>query len=158
MPPQPSKPSSLPFWRKLWRTSASLFGLGLALAPAPPAQAQSPAPAAIPQHWLSYAQLVSKQFEARLSDPGNDAVVLLHQRMQARMLEGGSGNPVTPAVVVRVWIAASGQVQRVDFDSLGDPQADQALRAILTARPLSEPPPPDMRQPMVLRLKLEFLA
>ena len=41
---------------------------------------------------------------------------------------------------------------------LGDAQADADLRALMTAQPLSEPPPRDMRQPMVLQLTLSFVT
>lgn len=65
------------------------------------------------------------------------------------------GQPVPPPpVVVRVWVAPSGKIDRVAFDSLGDAQADTDLRTLLTTQPLAEPPPRDMRQPMVLQLSL----
>jgi len=46
----------------------------------------------------------------------------------------------------------------VAFHSLGNAQADADLRQLLTAQPLSEPPPRDMRQPMVLQLTLKVLG
>lgn len=145
-----AKTARAPFWRRLWGAAAGALGLGLALSQPAPVLAQ----AAVPQHWISYAQLVSNQFQAWLADPANDAVVRLHERMQQRVLES-NGSPAAP-VVVRVWVTNQGQVERLAFDTLGDDQADQDLRAVLMAQPLSEPPPPDMRQPMVLRLKLDF--
>jgi len=117
--------------------------------PAPPLQSQQP-----PQHWISYAQLASNQCAAGLSDPADDAVVRLHSWMQERLLKGGQGLP--PPLVTRVWVAPSGKVERLEFASLGNTQADSDLRALLTSQPLSEPPPPDMRQPMVLQLSLDF--
>lgn len=153
---QPTSSSSAaarrsPFWRRLGGTLAGVLGLGLAAAPLPPAQAQ----AAVPQHWISYAQLASGQFQSWLSDPENDAVVRLHERLQQRMLDEQRNTPPEP-VVVRVWVAPTGQVERVEFNTLGDAQSDADLRGVLSAQPLSEPPPRDMRQPMVLRLKLDF--
>ncbi len=60
-----------------------------------------------------------------------------------------------PAIVVRAWIGANGAVTRVEFASLGDPGADATLRQLLTAGgPLAEPPPPDMLQPLRVRLRL----
>lgn len=129
-----------------------LFGMSLLGAPAPQAAAQ----AAVPQHWISYAQLVSNQFQAWLANGENEAVVRLHTHLQQRVLNQADV-PYGPTIV-RVWVADDGQVSRVEFDSLGDPAADADLRGILTAQPLSEPPPRDMRQPMVLRLKLDFAA
>ncbi|MEI2415511.1 YbaB/EbfC family DNA-binding protein [Orrella sp. JC864] len=139
------------WWRRLRGALAGLLGLGLAASPPAPAQA---AQAAVPQHWISYAQLASNQFQAWLSDPEDPAVVRLHERLQQRMLEENRAGLPEP-VVVRVWVAASGQVERVEFNTLGDVQADADLRGVLSARPLSEPPPRDMRQPMVLRLRLD---
>jgi hypothetical protein len=142
-----------PLLRWAWHGLAGLLGLGLAAA-APMAPAQPAAPQLqVPQHWISYAQLVSNQFQARLSDPADDTVVRLHGWMQERMLQQDQTAP-PPPLIVRVWVAASGKVERVEFASLGNAQADADLRTLLTAQPVTEPPPKDMRQPMVLQLKL----
>lgn len=142
-------------WRRL-RMALGGLGLGLSAAAAPLA-ASAQAQPQVPQHWISYANLASNQLQSSLSDPASDTVVRLHTWMQERMLK--EGQPVPPApVVVRVWVAGSGKVERVAFDSLGDAQADTDLRALLTAQPLAEPPPRDMRQPMVLQLTLSFVA
>lgn len=142
-------------WRRL-RLALGGLGLGLSAAAAPLA-ASAQAQPQVPQHWISYANLASNQLQSSLSDPASDTVVRLHTWMQDRMLK--EGQPVPPApVVVRVWVAGSGKVERVAFESLGDAQADTDLRALLTAQPLAEPPPRDMRQPMVLQLTLSFVA
>lgn len=142
-------------WRRL-RLALGGLGLGLSAAAAPLA-ASAQAQPQVPQHWISYANLASNQLQSSLSDPASETVVRLHTWMQERMLK--EGQPVPPApVVVRVWVAAGGQVERVAFDSLGDAQADTDLRALLTAQPLAEPPPRDMRQPMVLQLTLSFVT
>lgn len=142
-------------WRRL-RLALGGLGLGLSAAAAPLA-ASAQAQPQVPQHWISYANLASNQLQSSLSDPASDTVVRLHTWMQERMLK--EGQPVPPApVVVRVWVAGSGKVERVAFESLGDAQADTDLRALLTAQPLAEPPPRDMRQPMVLQLTLSFVA
>ncbi|WP_447774571.1 YbaB/EbfC family DNA-binding protein [Variovorax boronicumulans] len=144
-------------WRRL-RLALGWLGLGLSAVAAPlAASAQTQPQPQVPQHWISYANLASNQLQSSLSDPASDTVVRLHTWMQERMLK--EGQPVPPApVVVRVWVAGSGKVERVAFDSLGDAQADTDLRALLTAQPLAEPPPRDMRQPMVLQLTLSFVA
>jgi hypothetical protein len=153
-PVAPRKP-----WGRLMRVMG-LMGLGLSAASAPVA-AQVPA-APVPQHWISYAQMAGNQFQGRLSDPADETVQRLHAWMQKRMLQEAQpvkGEPVPPPpLVVRVWVAAGGQVERVAFDSLGDAQADADLRTLMTAQPLSEPPPRDMRQPMVLQLTLSFVT
>lgn len=137
-------------WGRLLR-ACGLVGLALA-ATGTPVLAQTP----VPQHWISYANLAGNQLQSTLSDPADAVVQRLHAWLQARLLREGA--PPPPPLVVRVWVAADGRVERVAFESLGDAQADADLRALLTAQPLSEPPPRDMRQPMVLQLTLSFTA
>lgn len=123
------------------------IGLTVVAAQLPAASAQT-----IPQQWIGYAQMAGTQFEAWLSDPASDTAARLHAWMQERSAQGGQFVP--PPLIVRVWVAPSGQVQRVEFASLGQAQADADLRALMTARVLPEVPPPDMRQPMMLELTL----
>jgi len=135
-------------------------GIGITVSASPvlaqaPARPQTQPTPAIPPHWISYAQLVGNQLQDRLGDAQNEAVVRLHAWMQERILKEGQIAPPAP-LVVRLWIAADGGVRRLAFASLGQAQADADLRAVLTAEPLSEPPPRDMRQPMVLQLSLAF--
>eukprot|EP01035_Chromulina_nebulosa_P051204 gene51204-69691_t len=137
-----SSPKTTPRWGRL-RLALGWLGLGLASATAPVA-ATAQTQQQVPQHWISYANLAGNQLQSSLSDPANDTVVRLHAWMQERMLKEGQSAPPAP-VVVRVWVAPSGKVDRVAFDSLGDAQADTDLRTLLTAQPLAEPPPRDMR-------------
>ncbi|MDF3835950.1 YbaB/EbfC family DNA-binding protein [Cupriavidus basilensis] len=146
-------------WRGLLKAlGAAGLGLTAAVSPATPASAQAATqtPAQpVPQHWIRYAQLASTQFQARLGDQTDETVLRLQGWMQDRMLHASRQYP-PPPLTMRVWFAPTGRVERVEFASLGDPQADADLRALLAMRPLSEPPPPDMRQPIVLELALEF--
>ncbi|MXN76960.1 YbaB/EbfC family DNA-binding protein [Burkholderia sp. 4701] len=131
------------------------FGWGAALvvawtlAAGTPARAQT---ADVPQSWITYAQRVGRQFQGWLEADG-DAADRLHRSLEARVLNARADAP-PPAIVVRAWIGANGTVTRVEFDPLGDAGADAALRQLLTAGPLAEPPPPDMRQPLRVRLRL----
>jgi hypothetical protein len=143
---QRAQPSSRGWCRRLFRWVGLL---GLTALGALPLAAQ---PAAVPQHWISYAQLVSNQFQAWLSDPDSETVARMHAALQEGLAKRGATVPLT--VVARVWVAGNGRVERFEFASLGNPQADADLRAVLTAQSLPEPPPPDMRQPMVLELML----
>lgn len=129
-------------WRRLLRT-LGLAGLGLGAASSAAAPAQP-----FPQHWMRYAQLASTEFQVRLGDPADAGALRLQDWMQAR------AQPVA-SLVMRVWLAPNGRVERMEFDSLGNPQADADLRAVLMTKALPEPPPPDMRQPMVLELGLD---
>ncbi|KVL27093.1 hypothetical protein [Burkholderia sp. MSMB1835] len=116
---------------------------------AAPAVAQT---ADVPQAWLRYGQLAGQQFQTWLEADG-DAADRLHRYLETRVLNARADAP-PPAIVVRAWIGANGVVTRVEFASLGDPDADATLRQLLTAGPLSEPPPPDMLQPLRVRLRL----
>lgn len=121
-----------------------------ALVTAMPAGAQT---ADVPQTWISYAQLVGRQFQGWLEDDG-PAADALHAYLEDRVVHATADAP-PPAIVVRAWIGATGAVTRIEFDTLGDAKADAALRQLLTrAGPLTEPPPPDMRQPLRVRLRL----
>jgi len=135
------------------RMSALGWGAALVvawtLAAGAPARAQT---ADVPQPWIAYAQRVGRQFQGWLEADG-DAADRLHRSLEARVLNSRADAP-PPAIVVRAWIGANGTVTRVEFDPLGDADADAALRQLLMAGPLAEPPPPDMRQPLRVRLRL----
>ena len=140
------------FWRRLRRT-LGLVGLGAVSS----ASGQAPAQP-FPQHWMRYAQLASTQLQARLDDHADAAALRLQGWMQDRLLPRQAAPHPAASLVMRVWLAPSGRVERVEFDSLGNAQADADLRAVLMTQALSEPPPPDMRQPMVMELALDFPA
>ncbi|WP_414144382.1 YbaB/EbfC family DNA-binding protein [Burkholderia territorii] len=106
----------------------------------------------VPQPWINYAQLVGRQFQAWLEADG-DAADRLHRYLEERVLNARADAP-PPAIVVRAWIGANGAVTRVEFASLGSSDADATLRQLLTASPLAEAPPPDMLQPLRVRLRL----
>lgn len=138
--------------RQEWRVSggwraivvAWAFVLGIA-----PAVAQT---TDVPQAWMRYGQLAGQQFQTWLEADG-DAADRLHRYLEARVLNESAAAP-PPAIVVRAWIGPNGAVTHVEFASLGDPDADATLRQLLTAGPLAEPPPPDMLQPLRVRLRL----
>jgi hypothetical protein len=106
----------------------------------------------VPQAWIRYGQRAGQQFQTWLEADG-DAADRLHRHLEARVLNAGADAP-PPAIVVRAWIGTNGAVTRVEFASLGDTDADATLRQLLTAGPLAEPPPPDMLQPLRVRLRL----
>lgn len=141
--------SSQSRWR---RYLAALITSFVASLPAAQAQMQTP-----PQHWLDYAQSTSDQLQTWLSDGSSELVVRLHAWLEQRDTNDRLMGTSMP-VVTRVWISAQGWVERVEFESLGDPQADADLRALLSRKPLSAPPPADMRQPLVLQLSLDAVT
>ncbi|PQV46086.1 YbaB/EbfC family DNA-binding protein [Paraburkholderia sp. BL21I4N1] len=106
----------------------------------------------VPQPWIDYAQRVGRQFQTSL-EANDDAANQFHQFLEDRVLNAKADAP-PPALVVRAWIGADGAVTKVQFDSLGDPQADATLQQLLTVHPISGAPPVDMRQPLRVRLRL----
>ncbi|UYB54308.1 TonB C-terminal domain-containing protein [Xanthomonas sp. AM6] len=110
----------------------------------------TPVPAPVPTHWVPYAALASGELQHRLSDEGGDLVTRLHAWLEQPQVVAAHAEPW----VVRIWISAQGRIERAEFRTLGSPQADADLRALLAAKPLSALPPADMQQPLVLGLSL----
>ncbi|MDQ7978498.1 YbaB/EbfC family DNA-binding protein [Paraburkholderia sp. SARCC-3016] len=107
----------------------------------------------VPQAWISYALVVGEQFQRSLEaydDTANELHAFLEDRMQH-----APADTVPAMITVRAWIGNDGSVTRVAFDSLGDAQADDDLRAVLMAHAIGVSPPADMRQPLRVRLVLE---
>jgi hypothetical protein len=107
----------------------------------------------VPQTWIAYAQIVGEQFQRSLEaydDTANELHAFLEDRMQH-----APADTIPSTVTVRAWIGNDGAVTRVAFDSLGDAQADNDLRALLMAHAIGMSPPADMRQPLRVRLVLE---
>ena len=138
---------------RLRRAVATFMGLALSGATAVAAQ-----PAAVPQHWVSYAQLLGNQFQAWLGDDANPAVVRVHELMGGPKDAGDAVAAAAQPVVAKVWVDATGRVERVEFPTLIDTRVRDALTEVLANRSLAEAPPADMRQPLVLQLKLEPAA
>ncbi|WP_034185226.1 MULTISPECIES: hypothetical protein [Burkholderia] len=135
-----------------WGASGWLRAIVVACALAVCATSAAPQTADVPQAWIRYGQLAGRQFQTWLEADG-DAADRLHRYLETRVLNAHADAP-PPAIVVRAWIGANGAVTRIEFASLGDPDADATLRQLLTAGPLSESPPPDMLQPLRVRLRL----
>jgi hypothetical protein len=107
----------------------------------------------VPQTWIAYAQIVGEQFQRSLEaydDTANELHAFLEDRMQH-----APADTIPSMVTVRAWIGNDGAVTRVAFESLGDAQADNDLRALLMAHAIGVSPPADMRQPLRVRLVLE---
>lgn len=120
----------------------SLLAAGLA---ATPLHAEQVAPA----HWVAYAHKAGAMLQSRLSDDASEQGTRLYTQLAQRS-DGQTPQPL----LVQLWIDGQGRVERSTFDSLGETQADAALRAVLATTPLPAPPA-DMRQPLVLRLTLQ---
>jgi hypothetical protein len=107
---------------------------------------------AAPASWQRFATLTTKSFEQWIG--GEDDIArrfrdYLHKR-------AGHDDGFPESLIVRVWVAADGKIERVAFPSLNDPQGTEDLRTILLRGKLSEPPPFDMLQPLHLKLSLNL--
>ena len=131
-------------WQRRWRglMAAALLAPGLGGAATPTAPEHAPAA------WLTYAQLVSRQLQLWYAQPTSVARELRHY--VATHLD-----TVPEPLEVALWFNARGRIDRLEFDSLGDTKANDALRTLWTEKPVAEAPPPRMRQPLVLRVHLQ---
>ncbi|NIF86082.1 hypothetical protein F3J24_21625 [Comamonas sp. Tr-654] len=128
------------------------MGLGLSLS-ASQGLAQTSA-SAVPQSWMSYAQRISMQLQHCLSDTDNPAALRLQSWMQERHSHGWhAASPLQ----LQVWVTSSGQIARLEFETLGQVQADEDLRRLLTSAQLQDLPPHDLRQPLLLALDSDLV-
>jgi hypothetical protein len=143
---------------RLFWTVAGLLGVFQLLggsAATPPASAQNlgyRSTNAVPASWTRYAQLVQYRFKEWLS-ADDEVAYRFHLFLENRAV--GEDTP-PDALVVKVWIAKDGQVQRVDFPSFKDKQADADLHTLLTQGNIGEPPPSDLLQPIHLKVSLQM--
>jgi O-acetylhomoserine/O-acetylserine sulfhydrylase-like pyridoxal-dependent enzyme len=146
--------------RRLTRLLQSVLGVGAALgagALATSGQAATQGqtyrePNAAPFAWQQFAQRVQDRFGEWLAAE-NDAAYRLHVFLEDR----AARNPASAqTLVVKVWVAPDGKVERVDFPSLADAQANEDLQTVLTGGNIGQPPPAGMLQPLHLRLALKW--
>ena len=107
-------------------------------------------PSKAPPSWGQFAKLVQYRFETWMGAEEEVA-----NRFRSYMVEhaGKEGGP-PPSLVVRAWLNPDGTVERVSFGALKDAKAEADLRTILTRGNIGEAPPPEMLQPLNLRLSL----
>jgi hypothetical protein len=125
----------------------------------PPAVVDTPPPAvvrsepltqAVPASWAQFAQLVQDQFKARL-----EADNAIADRFRAFLKTQARGASPVNFLLVQVWVGADGKVARIDCPPLQDQQAIADLHAILEQRAIGRPPP-DMPQPLRVKLALDL--
>ena len=141
------------WWRRVLRSLGAVAGsVAVAGASASGASAQDAAyraAATAPMSWQAFAGQLQSRFEGRLAADDEDARAF-HDYLAKR--EGApNARPLT--FVARTWILPDGKVERLEFDGLDDKEIAVHLRALLT-RDSVRAPPPDMLQPLRLRLSL----
>lgn len=105
-----------------------------------------------PAAWNDYAANLRQRSQAALSSNDGEARRLREALERMHAAAGGDSGPAE--LTVRLWIMASGQVDRVSFPSLSDAAADDSLRTLLM-RVSAGAPPSGMLQPIRLKLSLE---
>ncbi|WP_317204050.1 hypothetical protein [Janthinobacterium sp.] len=106
---------------------------------------------AAPPLWFAYAEQLGQQLQARLNDTERAGAPRLHDWAARRRLREGQAT----SVLLRVWLTPHGQMQRYEAESFGEAGADADLRSLLSAPLSGGPPPPGMRQPLLLQLELD---
>lgn len=140
-------------WKRALRSLSAMTGLfaavgaGTSVAVAQDAGYRSAA--AAPASWQAFAKQLQGCFEQRLT--ADDKEARSFRGYIAKREAGANTPPLT--FVVRTWVLPNGMVERIEFDGLDDADAAVNLRALL-ARGDVGPPPPDLLQPLHLRLSL----
>ncbi len=139
----------VPWWTRVLRSARAATGVVAVAATSSVAPAQDAgyrSAATAPSSWQTFAMELQGQFQQRLSGDDDPArrlrdAVARHDNRSAKFL------------VVRTWITPNGRVERVELDGLDEPDIAVNLRALLVDAAVSVPPP-DMLQPLHLRLAL----
>jgi hypothetical protein len=147
-----NKVHSMTWWKQVVRSLGTVTGLfaasaGTSVAAAQEADYRSAATA--PAAWQAFAKQLQARFEQRIA--ADDAAARKFQEYMAKRDAGPNAPPLT--FVVRAWILPDGKIERLEFDGLDDKEIAVNLRMLL-ARDNVGGPPPDMLQPLRLRLSL----
>jgi hypothetical protein len=139
-------------WKRVFRSIGVLTGLfaagsWAATSSASAQEAGYRSAAGAPATWQAFAKQLQSRFEQRLAADNKDARAF--QEYLAKPT-GAGANP--PALKVRAWIRQNGAIERLEFDGLGD-DVPVDLHALLGRGDVGLPPP-DMLQPLHLRLTL----
>lgn len=102
--------------------------------------------AAAPAAWRAFAAELQSRLQERLGTD-DEATRRFHEFMN----ENNKGSPAS--ATVRAWVAQNGKLERIEFDGIDDAAVTANLRALLAGTSVSTPPP-DMLQPLRLRIGL----
>lgn len=110
-------------------------GLAASLAPGTPAHAQNIAPATAPVEWVRYAEASTAIVTTWLEESGEEAMRL---RAYLTEVQATAGEAIT--IEIKLWIAADGAIERLDFEPFAHAQASADLRHLIAGRRLAAPP------------------
>ena len=109
-------------------------------------------PNQVPAAWVRYAELLQYRFKSWLS-ADDDVAYRFHLFLENRVVN----EPAPPdTLVLKVWVDTDGTVSRVEFPPLPDHQANEDLEALLIHGDVGEAPPPDMLQPVQMKVALKW--
>jgi hypothetical protein len=138
--------------RAVFGWMGALGGL-LGAAPTPAAADPAPAPQgdyrpaeAAPPTWQAFARQLQSRFQEKLAE---DDVA---QQVQEALARAKAANASADVLAVRAWILPDGQIERVEFGQTA-PLLAVRLHALLSRVNVGAPPP-DMLQPVHVRLSL----
>ena len=121
----------------------------LSIGPAPSALAQDtgykPA-AAAPAAWLAFAADLQNRLQERLA-MDDEATRRFHEFMN----QNYKSSPAS--IILRSWVAQNGKLEHIEFDGIDDPSVVVNLQSLL-AGTNAKAPPPNMLQPLRLRIGL----
>ena len=141
------------WWRMLRSAAASAgllaAGIGAEASPVAAENGGYRSATAAPETWQAFARQLQGQVEQRLA--GDDAKARHFQDYLTKRSQKADEPPLT--VVLRTWVLSDGKINRVEFDGIDDPGAVDELRALLIGGNVGAPPP-EMLQPLHLRLSL----
>lgn len=149
----PGHRSRAGWWRKVLHSTAALAGLfasGVTTEASPAAVENNNyrSATAAPDSWQAFSRQLREYFERQLA--GDDAKAR-HLQDYMASLQGSGSSALN--FVLRTWVGSDGKVDRVEFDGIDDPNAINDLRALLVKGDVGSPPP-EMLQPLHLRLSL----
>jgi hypothetical protein len=106
-------------------------------------------PAPLSPAWAEFARRLQLRIQERLASD-NEAAARFHQEMTRLAVDDRSA---APSVIVKVWVMADGQVERVAMDGPHSGEALRDLSLALVGEGVGNVPL-DMPQPLRLRLSL----
>lgn len=101
--------------------------------------------------WQAYALDVARALQQKLGSSDDVHAARLHRYLQDL---SDAGTPFEGRTTFRIWISDAAQIEKVHFGTLGSAEADRDLRTLLTGSKMPSAPPPDMPQPIILKLGL----
>ena len=103
----------------------------------------------VPSSWLEFASRLQLQFQQEL---GSDSETAARFHDAMLKLEPGR-NSTLPTLIVRAWVMPDGKVERLELEGRQNEEALHDLYLVLTGESVGAVPP-DMPQPLRLRLSL----